>query len=138
MKKRIVLAVLICFGIAGTASAGFMLSHDEKADIAVMYIIKKLDLDENQTGKLESIKDKLQKLCEEHKKEKAEKTQLLIEMIQSDQLDQAKIIELINAKMQKIEESAPGIIEMIADFHSTLSHEQKQIVIEKIQQHKHF
>ena len=138
MKKRIILAVLICFGIAGTASAGFMLSHEEKADIAVMYITKKLDLDENQVGKLESIKDKLQKLCDEHKKEKAEKTQLVIEMIQADQLDQAKVIELLNAKIQKIEDSAPGVVEMIADFHSTLSPEQKQIVIEQIQKHKHF
>ena len=138
MKKRIVLAVLICFGIAGTASASFMLSHDEKADIVVMYITKKLDLDENQVGKLESIKDKLQKLCDQHKKERAEKTKLVIEMIQADQLDQVKVIELLNEKMQKIEESAPGIVEMIADFHSTLSPEQKQIVIEKIEEHKHF
>lgn len=138
MKKKMILAAVICFGVIGTASASFLLSAQDKADIAVMYLTKKLDLDENQASKLEVIKDEFQKVHKEHVQERAEKTQMIIEMIQSDQIDQAKVIELVNAKLLIIQEKAPQFVDKVADFHSTLSAEQKQIIIERIEQHKHF
>lgn len=133
-----ILAAVICFGVIGTASASFLLSAQDKADIAVMYITKKLDLDEEQVNKLEAIKDELQKVHKEHEQERDEKTQMIIEMIQSDQIDQEKVVELVNAKLLIIQEKAPQFVGKIADFHSTLSAEQKQMIIERIEQHRHF
>lgn len=138
-KKSMVLVTLACLAIAGTASAGFMLSHKDRADIAVMVITKKLDLNENQVAKLEDIKKEFEKVHAEHAQERAEKVHMIIEMVKSDQIDQSQVIALMNDKIEMLEEKAPIFIEKIAEFHRTLSAEQKQIIVEMIEKrHKHF
>ncbi len=138
MKKKLIIATIICLGLVGTASAGFYMSKQDKVEIAVMFITKKLDLNNQQIDKLNVIVDAFEKAHEEHAQKRDEHKQQIIEMIQSDQIDQAKIQEMLNLKLQIIAEKSPEFIDKIADFHSLLSAEQKQIIVDKINQHKSF
>ena len=71
---------------------------EERAERVVDKITSKLDLNEEQVGKLNVIKNQILKYREEHKDKKAEHEKVMTEMVLSTELDQEKIKIMLEEK----------------------------------------
>jgi Spy/CpxP family protein refolding chaperone len=102
----------------------------------VDWIAKRLNLDDQQKAKLEAVHEALRQARAEFKKERAELFDELEAQIKSDQLDQAKVLQLLERRQAIMNQVAPQVIAKVAELHATLTPEQKAKVIEHLERRK--
>jgi Spy/CpxP family protein refolding chaperone len=100
------------------------------------WIAKRLNLDDQQKVKLEAIHEAMKQAREEFKGERAALLDEVTAQIQSDQLDQAKVLQFIEQRLTRMNQAAPQIIAKVAELHATLTPEQKAKVIEHLERRK--
>lgn len=126
--------VLIVGALALTACARHR-SPEERADWVTKRIAKQLDLDEQQRAKLEAVKQEM--LTARGRLGKEEQTLFddVVAQIQADRLDQAKVIQLLERRQELQRQVAPQVVAKIAEFHASLTPEQKAKAVEQL---RHF
>jgi protein CpxP len=102
----------------------------------VDWIAKRLNLDEQQKTKLEAVHEAMQQAREEVKKERAELFDEIVAQVKSDQLDQAKVLQMFEQRQAAMRQVAPQVIARIAELHATLTPEQKTKIVEHLERMK--
>ena len=143
MITAAVLSVGLVGGVAaysGSCNKGF--GHwrgdpEQRAEMIVERITDKLDLNAEQIAKLETLKNDLLSLRKEMRENRSKHREELMALITAPQLDRDKALFMLKEKTQTVEERAPQVIAVIAEFSDSLTPEQKQELAETMEKRFH-
>ena len=111
-------------------------SHGHKAEFIVDYISETLDLNDSQQAQLDQIKDELMEKAKLMHADKASMHAELVAQLRSEEIDQELVKAKIAEHRAKMDEIVDLIVVRLADFHKTLTSEQKEKLIAKIETFK--
>ena len=111
-------------------------SHAHKAEFMVDYISETLDLNEDQQAQLDQIKDELLAKAQGMHGDKASMHAELVTQLRSEEIDQELVKAKIAEHRAKMDEIVDLIVVHLAEFHKTLTPEQKEKLIAKIETFK--
>jgi Spy/CpxP family protein refolding chaperone len=129
-----IIALLIA-GVAGFSGCRRH-SHAHKAEFMVDYISETLDLTESQQAQLNQIKDEIMEKAQQMHADKESMHAELVAQLRSEEIDQ----DLVKAKIAQHRAQMDDIIDLLvarlAEFHKTLTAEQKEKLVAKIETFK--
>ena len=111
-------------------------SHGHKAEFMVDYISETLDLNESQQAQLDQIKDELMAKAQGMHVDKESMREELVAQLRSEEIDQERVKAVIAEHRAKMDEIINLIVVRLAEFHKTLTPEQKEKLIAKIETFK--
>ena len=111
-------------------------SHGHKAEFMVDYISEALDLNESQQAQLDQIKDELMAKAKGMHADKESLHEELVTQLRSEEIDQARVKAVIAEHREKMDEIIDLMVVHLAEFHKTLTAEQKEKLIAKIETFK--
>jgi len=111
-------------------------SHAHKAEFVVDYISETLDLNESQQAQLDQIKDELMAKAQQMHADKESMHGESVAQLRSEEIDQERVKALIAAHRAKMDEIIDLVVVRLAEFHKTLTPEQKEKLIAKIETFK--
>jgi len=136
---KIVLVSALSIGlVGGVAAHGKFKRGGDPAQMAARIVNKgadKLDLNETQTAALETLSSELQSARKKMKSEVNGDREMFKNMITAETFDQAKALDMVNAKTNAVQQSAPAVIGALGGFLDTLSAEQKDEIAEHMGKH---
>ena len=138
MVKKGLYILLIGMLVSGAAlfSGCRRHSHGHKAEFMVDYISETLDLNESQQAQLDQIKDALMEKARLMHADKESMREELVTQLRSEEIDQVRVKAVIAEHREKIDEIIDLIVVRLAEFHKTLTPEQKEKLIAKIETFK--
>ena len=136
LNKRWIGFIAIILGSLSLAGCFHDRPH-KGGDMMFDYLSWKLDLNEEQQGLLEEIRTEMDTIREQTREQRAEDKATAIALIKADTLDTTAAMALLNKKQDTINTHAPSVLEKVAALHATLSAEQKNIIIEKLNKMRH-
>ena len=138
MLKKGLYFLLIGMLISGVAlfSGCRRHSHGHKAEFIVDYISETLDLNDSQQAQLDQIKDELMEKAQLMHADKASMHAELVAQLRSEEIDQELVKAKIAEHRAKMDEIVDLIVIRLAEFHKTLTAEQKEKLIAKIETFK--
>lgn len=111
-------------------------SHSHKAEFMVDYISETLDLNESQQAQLDQIKDELLVKAQGMHADKESMHGELVAQLRREEIDQERVKTLVAEHRAKMDEIVDLIVVRLAEFHKTLTPEQKEKLIAKIETFK--
>jgi Spy/CpxP family protein refolding chaperone len=137
VKKRwsLVITALLIAGVAGFSGCRHH-SHANKGTFMVDYISETLDLSPSQQEQLHRIKDELMEKAQQMHAHRESVHQVLVTQLRSAEIDQAQVKALIAEHRAQMDEIMDLIVVRLAEFHKTLTPEQKEKLISKIETFK--
>ena len=111
-------------------------SHGHKAEFMVDYVSETLDLNESQRAQLDQIKDEIMTKARVMHADKASMREELVAQLRNEEIDQERVNALIAEHRAKIDEMIDLLVVRLAEFHRTLTPEQKEKLIAKIETFK--
>jgi len=111
-------------------------SHGHKAEFIVDYISETLDLNDSQQAQLDQIKDELMEKAQLMHADKASMHAELVAQLRSAEIDQELVKAKIAEHRAKMDEIVDLIVIRLAELHKTLTAEQKEKLIAKIETFK--
>jgi Spy/CpxP family protein refolding chaperone len=134
---------LICVFILAALIFNGCRSHsaNHKAEFMVDYIAETLDLSDAQRVQLDEIKEEfLARAKEMHAQKEAMHAEFKAELLK-EEIDQQRVRELMAQKREQMTEMMDLAVARLAEFHKTLSPEQKEKLVAKLewfhQKHQH-
>jgi uncharacterized membrane protein len=107
-------------------------SPEKMADRAIVELTAKLELNISQQQQLQVIKmELLGKMAEMKKARQSMHGEVLTEL-QKDVLDQEKLKKMVNSRKTEMDDLSNMVIARFAQFHSTLSPEQKKKLVDYV------
>ena len=134
VKKGLTISLICVFMLVALVINGCR-SHspDHKAEFMVDYISETLDLDDNQRAHLDGIKEEfLAKAKDMHAKKEAMHAEFKTELLK-EEIDQQRMKELMAQKREQMAEIMDLAVERLAEFHKTLSAEQREKLVAKLE-----
>ena len=135
MVKKGLTITLICVFISVALAFSGCRSHSphSKAEFMVDYIAETLDLSDPQREQLDEIKDEfLAKAKEMHSEKETMHNELKAELLK-DEIDQQRMKELISQRQKQWTEIMDLAVVRLAEFHRTLTPEQKEKLVAKLE-----
>ena len=135
MVKKKVTIVLICVFISAALLFTGCRSHspEGKAEFMADYIAETLDLNDGQRAQLDEIKDEfLAKAKEMHAQKEAMHAELVAELRKED-INQENLKGLIAQKRAQMDEIINLAMIRLVEFHKTLSPEQREKLVAKLE-----
>ena len=111
-------------------------SHGHKAEFMMDYISEALDLNESQQAQLDQIKDELMAKAKGMHADKESLHEELVTQLRSEEIDQVRVKAVIAEHREKMDEIIDLVVVRLAEFHKTLTAEQKEKLIAKIETFK--
>lgn len=108
-------------------------SPEKMADRAIDDLTAKLELNTAQQQQLQVIKTELLGKLAEMKKARQSMHEEVLTELQRDVLDQEKLRKMVNIRKTEVDDVSNIVIARLAQFHSTLSPEQKRKLVEYVQ-----
>ena len=138
MVKKGLYILLIGMLISGVAlfSGCRRHSHGHKAEFMVDYISEALDLNESQQAQLDQIKDELMAKAKGMHADKESLHEELVTQLRNEEIDQVRVKAVIAEHREKMDEIIDLVVVRLAEFHKTLTAEQKEKLIAKIETFK--
>ena len=144
-SKMIIVAVLSAtvIGAGVTAYAkrsGFCMdcSPQEKAARLVEKVGDRLDLNQEQSARLNDLAQHLLQLRQEVWDERKQGKDLLLALLAEPTLDQQQVLALVSEKTQLVNDTAPEVVAKVAEFTDSLTAEQKQELVDKLSKQRRF
>ena len=128
---------LIFLSAIGLCAVGCKRSPEKFADKMVRKMSYKLELNDEQQQKLNSIKVALLDEYKARKEMKEKRHALFKQFVLSEKLDKEKLNKVMNEKRLYFEEKLEKYFPLIQDFHASLSANQKQKLIELSEKMRH-
>jgi len=138
MLKKGLYFLLIGMLISGVAlfSGCRRHSHGHKAEFMVDYISETLDLNESQQAQLDQIKDELMEKAQQMHADKESMHAELVAQLRSEEIDQMRVKAVIAEHRAQMDEILDLVVLRLSEFHKTLTSEQKEKLIAKIETFK--
>lgn len=121
--------------LIGLLSWGVGYAH-RSPERRMAWIAKRLNLDEQQTAKLQAVHEAMHQAREQFHKERAELFEEIATQIKSERLDEAKVLQLLERRHALMNQVAPQVIAKVADLHASLTPEQKAKAVEHLTRFK--
>ena len=137
MKRKYVFPIIGLFAVlSALVIAGcYHRTPEQRAEHAVKYLVSTLDLNAEQTAKLERMKEEFLAKRPDIQKMRAESIADIKEMMLSPQIDQAKL----DARTEKIQTHANDMIKFMsakfAELHDMLTPEQRSKLVVEMEKH---
>ena len=137
MKKGLFISMvaLLIVGVAGLSGCRRH-SHAHKAEFMVDYITETLDLNESQQEQLNQIKDEVMAEAKEMHANKESMHAELVAQLRSEEIDQTLVKARIAEHRAKMDHIIDLLVVRIAEFHRTLTPEQKEKLVAKLETFK--
>jgi Spy/CpxP family protein refolding chaperone len=137
VKKGLYLSIIavILFSVAGLAGCRRH-SPGQKAEFMMDYASETLDLDENQKAHLNQIKDELLAKGLQMRADKAAMHDELVALLRSDAIDPDRLRAMVTEHRVKMEALIDLGIVRLAEFHRTLTPEQREKLVAKLESFK--
>ena len=134
LKKGLytVLIVSLIFGV-GLFSGCRNHGHGRGAEFAVDYVTDVLDLTEAQQAHLNQIKAEFMEKREQMHASKAQHYDEIIAQLGSEEIDQERVQVIIAEHRVQMDEMIDLAVVRIAEFHRTLTPEQKAKLVKKVE-----
>jgi len=138
MVKKGLYSLLIGMLISGVAlfSGCRRHSHGHKAEFMVDYISETLDLNESQQAQLDQIKDEFMAKAQQMHTDKESMHEEVVAQLRSEEIDQARVKAVIAEHRAQMDDIVDLVVLRLAEFHKTLTPEQKEKLIAKIETFK--
>lgn len=127
-----VTSLMLIVGTLSLVSCSRHLNPEERADWVTKRIAKHLDLNQEQATKLEAVKQEVLAARSKLSREQQTLFDDVVAQIQADRLDQAKVIQLFERRQELQRQLAPQVVAKIAEFHASLTQEQKAKAVERL------
>jgi Spy/CpxP family protein refolding chaperone len=111
-------------------------SYAHKAEFMVDYITETLDLSESQQAQLNQIKDELMEKTRQMHADKESMREELVAQLRSEAIDQALVKAKIAEHRAQMDDIVDLLVVRLAEFHQTLTPEQKEKLVAKIETFK--
>ena len=111
-------------------------SPAHKAEFMVDYISETLDLDATQQAHLNQIKNELMEKAQQMRAGRASMYGEIIAQLRSEEIDQARVMAIIAEHRDQMNELIDLLVVRLAEFHKTLTQEQKEKLVAKIETFK--
>jgi len=108
-------------------------SHEGKAEFMVDYIAETLDLNEEQRAQLDGIKAEFIAKAEEMHAQKAAMHAEFMAELRKAEIDPENLKDLIARKRTQIDEIIDLAVVRLVEFHKTLSAEQREKLVAKVE-----
>jgi periplasmic protein CpxP/Spy len=135
MKRNVVLIIAGVVAAVGLLFWGVGYAH-RSPERRMAWIAKRLNLDEQQMGKLEAVHDAMRQAREQFHQDRATLFEELAAQIQSERLDEAKLLQFFEQRQTLMSQVAPQVITKVAELHASLTPEQKTKVVEHLARFK--
>ncbi len=141
MKKssKIILVSVLVLGVSGTVLAFGAKHHyenmsmQERADMFNYHISRKLDLNTEQEIKLESLTSRFSEIAQQLRQQRSDRAQFIEDLLDDGPLDQAALLQKITQKTDLVNQNAPEMVALIAQFVDSLDSDQKSELKQMIQ-----
>ena len=111
-------------------------SHGHKVAFMVDYVSETLDLNEDQQAQLNQIKDQVMTKARQMRADKESMREELIAQLRSDEIDEVRVRAVISEHRAQMDEVVDLIVGRLVEFHTTLTPEQKEKLVAKIETFK--
>ena len=137
LKKGLYISMitLLIAGVAGFSGCRRH-GHAHKAEFMVDYISETLDLNESQQAQLNQIKEELMEKAQKMHANKESMHEELVTQLRSEEIDQALVKAKIAEHRVQMDDIIDLIVVRLAEFHKTLTPEQKEKLVAKIETFK--
>ena len=137
VKKGLYLSLIafLLFSVAGFAGCRRH-SPDQKAEFMLDYVSETLDLNESQKEHLDQIKEELLEKGSRMHADKAAMHSELVSQLRSEEIDQERLKAMVTEHRVKMEEMIDLAIVKLAEFHKTLTPEQREKLVAKLESFK--
>lgn len=122
LKKMIISGVISIVTLGGLIACTGP-SHHEGFAKKGEFIAKRLDLNEDQKQKMDNLFATIKAEIEEHKGTSPK--QQIIALLDKPELNQKEALAILKQRTNKIQESAPEVVNSIAEFTNSLNDEQR-------------
>jgi Spy/CpxP family protein refolding chaperone len=138
MVKKGLYILLIGMLISGVAFFSGCRRHSQshKAEFMMDYIGETLDLNESQQAQLDQIKDELLAKARLMHADKESMHEELVTQLRSEEIDQVRVKAVIAEHRVQMDEIVDLVVLRLSEFHKTLTLEQKEKLISKIETFK--
>jgi Spy/CpxP family protein refolding chaperone len=135
MVKKGFTIVLICVFVSAALLFTGCRSHspDHKAEFMVDYITETLDLNDGQRAQLDEIKEEFLAKAKEMRAQKEAMHDELMAELRKEEINQQRMKELISQKHEQLAEILDLAVVRLADFHRTLTPDQKEKLVAKLE-----
>ena len=134
LRKGLYIALMISlvFGV-GFFSGCRPHGHGRGAEFAVDYVSEVLDLNEAQQAHLDKIKGEMMQKREQMHANKDKHHDEIIAQLSSEEIDQERVQVIIAEHRAQMDEMIDLIVVRFAEFHRTLTPEQKAKLVNKVE-----
>ena len=108
-------------------------SHQGKAEFMIDYIAETLDLTDEQRAQLDGIKEEFIAKAKEMHAQKEAMHDAFVAELRKEEIDQQRLKDLISQKRAQMDEIIDMEVVRLAAFHSTLSPEQREKLVAKLE-----
>ena len=138
MAKKGLYVLMVTLLIGGVAAFTGCRRHSptHKAEFMVDYVSETLDLNESQQQHLNKIKDEVMAEAKEMHANKETMYEELVAQLRSEEIDQVLVKERLAEHRAKMDEIIELLVVRIAEFHKTLTPEQKEKLVAKLETFK--
>lgn len=142
MKKtsKIILAGVLAVSVTGTAVAFGAYQHfagmsmQDKAEMMSNRLERKLDLTEVQKDKLLQLTQRAATIMDQVKQQDPSRSEWIAQLLDDETLDQTALLSRINQKTALVNDNAPEMVGLMAEFVDSLNAEQKAEIKSMINQ----
>ncbi len=145
-SSKIILTVVATLGITGGvfafgAHSFSNMSMNDKAEMISQKVTSKLNLNEEQQANLRALSARVVTLVQQAKSQSEDKNHkaMLQGLISDEPLDQAALLQRINKKTSMVNEYAPEMVTLLANFVDSLDNDQKaelkEVIGQKMSRH---
>ena len=107
--------------------------HGSRGEFAIDYIAETLDLTESQEAELANIREDIILEVKKQKSDDNPIREMLREQLVSDKMDKDELLQVVSMHRQQTDEVIDITIDRLIAFHSTLSAEQKEKLVSKLE-----
>jgi len=137
VKKGLYLSIIVVLLLSVAGLAGCRRhSPGQKAEFMMDYVSETLDLDESQQAHLDQIKDELLEKGIQMRADKAAMHGELVAQLRSEAIDPDRLKAMVTEHRVKMEALIDLGIVRLAEFHKTLTPEQREKLVAKLESFK--
>ena len=134
VKKGLTIVTIGAFIAAALIFSGCRSHSDQgKAEFMVDYVAETLDLTDEQRAQLEGIKEEFVAKAEAMRAEKKAMHDAFMAELRKEEIDPQRLKELIAQKQEQMTEILDLAITRLAEFHRTLTPEQREKLVAKLE-----
>ena len=142
IRTIIVISIIAVLGLGSALFIGCLHGGPQRGAAFMMdYLTEALDLNEAQQAKANAIKDEILARTTAMHPDKKQMHDEIKAQLSSEEIDTERVKELVAQHRAEMDEVIDLAVDRIADFHRTLSPEQRDKLIEKLAQferwHRH-